>query len=705
MIYFQDKISRESIALTHCLEPLLKSLKWPGERRHLMDALPFYVSALEVNDFIHTMEILNYNCKKFKTNIKNVSSMFVPALFISDRNDIMVILEKNENNFLIFDGNKNQNNIFESPDLQGNLFFFDKNKLDETPHVVKQDWFGTMLRKLHHLFAHAFWIGLFTNLLALSVPLFSMAVYNQVIATDSTSILMSYSIGIVIALIGSVILQQLQNKIFSHISTKINSTVSNAIFERLLFLPASYTESASISAQISRIRDFDNIQEFFSGPLISVLFDLPFVIIFLITMAILSGSLVFVPLVMIGIFALTYLIMHSSILRYNMQIGKSSSAKQELTLEALRHVRTLKYSSAVPTWQERYRELSAETAIAGFKSSMLASCINIFADTLTILTAIIIVGVGTFKILSGDLTVGALIAVMMLVWRILSPVKILFSNQNRINQFRASIRQINTLMNIGTEHETDINLNIIPSFRGDLRFNRVSIRYPGASDLALMNISFSANSKEVIAIVGRNGSGKSTLFKAMLGLYKPQAGSILIDQQDIRQLDPFELRNKIGYLPENPLAFYGSIALNLYLIKPTATEEELYRAIQFAGLTKVIEALPQGLDTLLDDQSHLQLPVSFFQRLSLASVWLKNPSIILMDDPAKTLDKDGEIALLEAIQYFRNNATIFIITHRPAHLKLADKILLLHEGQLLLAGDAKQTLAKLPQEFTHEAHA
>ena len=375
---------------------------------------------------------------------------------------------------------------------------------------------------------------------------------------------------------------------------------------------------------------------------------------------------------------------------------------KKFILESLQHVRTIKYMAATQAWCERYRDFSAKASFMSFKSSMLNIFINVLADLLIMLTAVAVMVMGTIEILANTMSVGALIAIMMIVWRILSPVKLLFSSQTRLNQLRSSIQQVNALMSIPTEYNATINYNKMSPLKGSIRFNHVSVRYPNANDFALMNVSFSVNPHEVVAIIGRNGSGKSTLFKLLLGLYKPQSGSIYIDNHDIRQLTLLTLRTQIGYVPEKLYLFCGSIAQNLYLVKPTATEEELKKAIKLAGLEEDIQLLPNGLETQLDDQSHIRLPTSFLQRLSLACTYLKNPSVILLDEPASVLDSKGEKSLLDAIEYFRGKATIFLISHQPRYFKLADKILLFHEGQLLLAGNAEKLIARIPKEFCNE---
>jgi len=695
----EDLTTKQHNALINCLEPLLSALSWAGERHHLFNALPYYTSTLNIDDFLHTMKVLNYQHQSFDINLNYLHSAFIPCLFITDDNQILLVLEKNSDTITLFNGLTTETQTIKNSDVRGTVYFFKKSGVDNTETATRTTWFSQLMHEHTGLLGQLLFISFILNLLALSVPLFSMAIYNQVIPTQSSHILVSFVSGIVIALIGSALLQRIQAKIYAYLGIRINNAIGNSVFERLLFLPAQYTESASVSAQVSRIRDFDNIRDFFTGPLLNLIFELPFVTIFIMTIAILGGSLAFIPIVMIGIYAIIFTLLRPAVSQAIERAARNASLRQELTLEALQYIRTIKYTGAVSIWCDRYRTLSGNTALANFRTSLLNTLINVIADSLMMLSAVAVVGLGAIKIMSGTMSIGALIATMMLIWRVLSPLKSLFANQTRLSQIRASIRQVNALMNIETERDPTITTNPLKKFQGQIRFNRVSVRYPNALDPALMNVSFAVNAGEVVAITGRNGSGKSTLFKLLLGLYKPQAGSLYIDDLDIRQMDPFELRNAIGYLPQKPYIFYGSVAQNLYMANLNATEEELFLAAQRADIHEEILTLANGYETLLDDQSVVQLPASFLQRLSLARTYLKNPSIILLDEPANTLDEKGEQALLKTIEYFRKNATVLIITHRPSHLRLADRILLLHEGQLLVAGQTQQVLKNLPKEF------
>ena len=312
---------------------------------------------------------------------------------------------------------------------------------------------------------------------------------------------------------------------------------------------------------------------------------------------------------------------------------------------------------------------------------------------------ILVLSVGVLHVWANTLSVGGLLALMILIWRVLTPIKILFSSQVRLKQISFSIGQINSLLALAPERETGAVAPVVAHLQGQVEFNKVSMRYGNEPTLALTNLNFVVKPGEVIAIVGRNGVGKTTLLKLLLGLYKPQAGTILFDGVDSRQLDPIELRQAISYVPQICQLFYGTVAQNLRLVSPLASDEMLRIAAEQANVLQDILALPDGFNTRLHDQDVNQCTASFLQRLSLARAYLKKSTLLLLDEPASTLDVASDTAFLKAIASFRTQSTIFMITHRPSHMRIADRIIWLQDGQIMMAGPTEQIWPHLPKEF------
>ncbi len=226
------------------------------------------------------------------------------------------------------------------------------------------------------------------------------------------------------------------------------------------------------------------------------------------------------------------------------------------------------------------------------------------------------------------------------------------------------------------------------------------MRYTPDADPALVGVNFDVAPGEVIAILGGNGSGKSTILKLLLNMYTPQAGSIRIDHTDIRQLDPVELRQMIGYVPQTTQFFYGTLAQNLRLSNPAATDEELEKACERANLLEDIKALPKGFWTRIGEGTGGALPTSFQQRLNLARCFLKKPKIMLFDEPGNGLDFDDDQVFMKTVESFKEEGMCsFIVTHRPSHLRISDKVLWLENGHMKMYGPTDEVRPHIPKEF------
>ena len=475
--------------------------------------------------------------------------------------------------------------------------------------------------------------------------------------------------------------------------------IGNAVFERILYLAPRYTENSGVGAQISKIKNFEVIRDFVTGPLLGLLFELPFVIIFIFAVGLIGGALVYVPILLFILYILSAVLAKPSIQRAVIKNNAAAAKTQSFLIECFGNVRAIKFNHAEDRWINRYKKISADAHLIMFKSSMIAAVTNTFSEIIMIIAGMSTMTVGVILVLGGQMTTGALIATMIFVWRILAPVRGIFSALTRFDQIRASMHQINLLMQLDPERKEDTLSSALTHIRGDIKFNRVSMRYNNEMDPALVGVGFEVKPGELVAVVGRNGAGKSTLLKLIPHLYEIQSGSIRLDDRDIRQIDPIRLRQAVAYLPQRTHLFYGTVAQNLRLSNPLASDEDLKEACELAGLYDEIMAMPEKFETRIRDQWHQQVSGSFQQRLALARVFVRKSKVMLFDEPANALDFAAEEHFMNAIEKFRGKATIFIVTHRPSHLQHVDKILMLHDGHLLLDGPASEVFPKLPEEF------
>jgi ABC-type bacteriocin/lantibiotic exporter with double-glycine peptidase domain len=293
-------------------------------------------------------------------------------------------------------------------------------------------------------------------------------------------------------------------------------------------------------------------------------------------------------------------------------------------------------------------------------------------------------------VIYGGITGGAIIATMMMVWRLTGPMQSIFLAVTALMRTRGTVRQIENLMKLQGEGEGGVNQSIMPEMSGIISFSRVSFRYANDADPALLGVTFTVRPGQMVVVTGPSGSGKSSLLKLINRVFIPQAGTIRLDNSDIRQLLASDLRSRISYMPQNCEIFYGSVMQNIRLVHPSATDAEVHWALEMAGVSEYIRLLPEGVDTRISNSRSEQLPRGFRQSLSLARVLLKPAPVVLMDEPGAGMDEVGERALIRCIEWLRGKSTIIVVSHRPAHMRLADAVVYLDHGSVSAMGTFEQ---------------
>ncbi len=685
---------------TFCVIPLLKALNWFGHAHHVAEALPHFADTLDLTGLRNMMANLHYRSTAVRISLDRIDRRALPCLFVPDDGPAMVVVRGDKDTLHIFDSMDEAYIDITPGGVQGTAYFFQT--IANDPKAKKQQegsWFKGVSDRFRGLVYQMFAVTFFLNVLALATPLFVMAVYDQVVGAGSLTMLAYLSIGVTIALGCDLFLRRVRTHILSFIAARIDNIVGNAVFKRIMFLPPTSTERATIGAQIARIKDFESLRDFFTSPVVLMMFELPFALFYILIIALLGGPLAFVPIALLAIYGVVGAIMMPLVRDSMRKASRARARRQEFLVEALSNLRVLKYTGAVSQWLARYRQLSAETAVTGFKVARLAAVVNTVSHGLMVASGIATLAFGVVRVIDGNMTVGALVASMILVWRALGPLQMGFLSVTRLAQAKSSVEQLDSLMKFKTERDPDVQITPINTINGKITFSRVSIRYSAEADPALAGVSFEVKPGEVVCIVGGNGSGKSTVIKLLMLLYQPQAGSVRIDNQDIRQMDPLELRHAVGYCPQSSEYFYGTIAQNLRLASPTASDLELEEATRLAGVYDDIMALPEGFRTRIGDSKAGQMPSSFQQRLNLARCYVKNAPIMLFDEPGNGLDYDDDQTFMRTVDNFRGTRTIMIVTHRPSHLRIADKVIWMENGMLRMMGPPDEVRKHLPADF------
>ncbi|MBL4711451.1 MAG: peptidase domain-containing ABC transporter [Gammaproteobacteria bacterium] len=672
-----------------CIIPLLKELGWHNYARELLEALPHFSDQLDLIDLRNILVTIGYNSSPKKLRLQNIKPELYPCLFITDEEEVHVLLNRENNNISSFNAQTGKYETIKSTDVGGTAYVFTDTHPSHgmTINDAGDTWFYKLVSRFKHLIVHLLAMTCLINLVALAVPLFIMVIYDKVIGAKPSETLPYLIAGVAVLLVADLILRYLRAQLLGSIAGRIDYLIGTETFRQLLFLPPVFTERSTVASQLSRLKQFDSVRDFFTGPNAAMTLEIPFAILFISVIALLAGWLALIPVAVILIYIVfgSFWLPHTS--STVLQSGVAKTNKQRMLMQSMDGRDEIKAIGGESVWWERFRETSGDSVMASYKTFIASSVLNSISQTLMTLAGAATIGFGTIMVIDGDMTIGALIATMALIWRVLSPLQSAFLSYFKFQQLGKSIKQINQLMNLKVEQHSGQSSLLLSQLEGRINIDRVSFRYGPEEDPALLGVSFDVKPGEMIAICGNTGAGKSTLIKLIAGMYRPQAGSFSIDDLDIRQLNAMDLRRAISYVPQVTHIFHGTIAQNMRLNNVLATDGDLCRAAEEAGVLEDIISLPKGFETRVGDNTADHLPPGFLRALSMARAFVNPAKILLLDEPGASLDDVSDQRLIKQLKKLKGKHTIIMVSHRPSHIKIADKAVLMEHGMVKFTGD------------------
>ncbi len=677
-----------------CLKPLLDALGWRGEERHLLESLPHFDNVDDIETLRSVLARMNYETTSRRAKLSELTDHRLPCLFTPDDGaSVLVVLSRDEGRILVFDSTTGEQSWITDTSTAGTAYLVSEIDLEkQRTDIMKHGWVSVILGRFRILLWQLLGMTFIINAFALAVPVYIMNVYDKVIGTQSQASLLYFLAGIMIVVVAEVALRAIRARATAYLGARCEAILGAAAFQQLLYMPINMTERAPIGAQITRIKQFEGIRDIFTGTVANTVLDMPFMIVFLAAIIMIGGHVAWVPVSLIVVYAIMAAITIPLTRHQISSTGEVRGKQQNFLIELISRHRTIRSNGAEHIWLQRYRQLAGDSVIRHFRSQQLNIVIQTLSQSLVTLSGVATLWIGTLLVLQEAMSLGALIAAMALVWRVLAPINSAFLSLNRLSQVLQTFKQINALLRLNVERVPGQVPSFYRAFKGAVTVARLGFRYAPRSEPALMGTTIDIPAGQVVVIAGPSGAGKSTLLKIMAGLYPPQAGAVQIDGLDVRQLDPGELRQAIAYVPQKVTLFHGTVDQNIRLAHPTASDEDIERACREARVFDYAEALPEGRNTRLNTDAQRVMPGALKQRLLLARAFVKQAPIFLLDEPASGLDESGEEGLLEKIEALRGAATIVMVSHRPSHMRLADRIIYMEFGQVVHDGRPEQVL-------------
>jgi ATP-binding cassette subfamily C protein LapB len=573
-------------------------------------------------------------------------------------------------------------------DYSGRVFFaqpqhkFDFNRGEMIPRATS--WFRDTLKRSRWLYIDAIAASLLINLIGLATPLFVMNVYDRVVPNQAEATLWVLAIGITGVFFFDLLLKTLRGLCLDLAGKKTDLIISATLFERIVGMAMKF-RPARVGSFAQNIHEFQSLRDFLASLTLASVIDLPFTLLILAVIAMIGGHLVWIPVLAFPLVALIGWALQRPLAETMQRTMALAGERQSSLIESLAGLDAVKVNNAESERQYLWEQTIGTLSRLELRARMLSSLAMNATLLVQQLAGVVVVVLGVYQIMAGNLSMGGLIACYMLTSRALGPLTQVSGLLTRYQQARVTLDSVNQMMELPQERRADERPLKRQSLQGAIEFRQLDFHYPDQQQAALVGINLSVRPGEKIGIIGRSGSGKSSLAKLIVGLYQADAGSLLVDGIDVRQLDVSDLRHNIGYVPQDIQLFSGTLRDNLVSGARYVEDELVLQAAELAGVHEFARLHPKGYELQVGERGQ-NLSGGQRQNVALARALLLDPPILLLDEPTSSMDNTGEERLKQRLSAVIGTKTLLLVTHRASMLSLVDRLIIVDRGQIIADG-------------------
>jgi ATP-binding cassette subfamily C protein LapB len=637
---------------------------------------------------------LNVRKADFSTDVLNPWRLPVVVEFNNGQVAVIEKVDNEGNASLQLSGDQGLSQTFNLHELQANasrVYIFRPEtsipdaRVDEYIKPYEKSWFWDIVLKDWKRYTDIMVASMIANILALATIIFSMQVYDRVVPSQSIPTLWVLAGGVLIAAVFEFVLRIARVYLSDIIGKRADLKISDRVFGHALRI-RNKDRARSTGSFISQIRELEGVRELVTSTTISAIADLPFFFLFLVIFWIIGGNIFWVMLLIVPLMIIPGFLVQKKLAQLATEGMRESAIRNAILVEAVQGIEDIKLLRAEARFQNQWNHMNEVSADVSMRQRKIVGWLNAWTQKIQGLTYAIVVLVGCFAVMKGDMTTGALVACSILSSRMLAPISQVTGVLGRWQQAKVAKNGLDELMQKPVDRPDRAQLIQRKVLSGDYDFKGVVFKYTEDDPRPTLVIpQLKIHAGEKVAILGRNGAGKSSLLQLLSGMQLPVQGKISLDGVDQSLLDPDDIRRDMALLNQNAHLFFGTIRENLTLGAPLASNDQIIRALQITNALEIVEQKKEGLDHLI-----LEGGVGFSggqkQALLLTRLLLRNPNIVLLDEPTASIDDVSEKVLIQHLKEWLGHRTLVVATHRPAVLQLVDRIIVVHEGKIIKDG-------------------
>lgn len=564
-------------------------------------------------------------------------------------------------------------------------------RIDEFVQPYEQHWFWKNFRGMGRRIGEISLASVVSNVLALAGILFSMQIYDRVIPAQSEPTLWVLFVGVLIAAAIEYLIRLMRTQVSDLMGKRIDLKVSSMLFARAMNI-RNEARPKSTGSFISQLREIDQVRELLTSTTVGAAADLPFIILFLFIMGFIGGPLVIIPLLAIPLIVIPGLLVQIPMARLAKEGMREGALRNAVLVETIEGVEDIKALQAEPYFQRQWEQTHEVSAAIGMKQRLWGARLTGWASSVQQLTYAGMLVFGTYLVLAGDITTGTLVASSLLSSRTIAPLMQLTMIFSRWQHAKSAMKGLDELLKKPLDQPEEGEMAHCPTLTGHYDLRNVQYTYDEENVKNVLTIGqLQIKPGERVALLGKVGAGKSTLLKLLAGQARATQGKVIVDGVDINRIDPIDLRRQLGWLSQDSRLFFGTLRQNLMLGNPHASEQEMLQALRVSGALSLVQQDAASLDRIINEGGR-GLSGGQRQMVLISRMILRQPQVVLLDEPTASMDEQLEEHVIRQMKNWLSGRTLVLVTHRPALLKLVDRIVVMDNGRIVADGPRDEIL-------------